>query len=152
LHPELAESFAHVFALEPRPVGDAAALPGEGFVHLGWGPAEEEVARAAIAARQDVRATVTQVYRALREAAPAPLAELETVLDSIAPRTDCALALRVLLELSLIRIDGGVAHVPDARPTALEHSEAYRMVANTRRAAVEAEADRLKAVQTGLAV
>jgi hypothetical protein len=126
IRPVLAEPFPHVFALEPAPIGDPAALPGDGFVHLGWGPAEEAVARAATAARRDVRGTVTQVYRALRAEAPSPLAELEAVLDAIAPRADCALALRILTELSLVRIDGQVVHVPDARPTKLEHSEAYR--------------------------
>ena len=85
LLPSLATPYAHVFALDPPPVADpvafAAGLPGAGLAHCGWGPGEEAVARASIEARRDVRASVAAVYRALREAAPAALDELEPVLD-----------------------------------------------------------------------
>jgi len=130
LLPSLAEPYAHVFALDPPPVADpvgfARDLPGTGLAHLGWGPGEEAVARASVEARRDVRASVAAVYRALREAAPAMLDELEPTLDPVAPRAECALALCVLLELALVNMEQGTIQVADAQPTELERSPAYR--------------------------
>jgi len=130
LLPALAVPYPHVLALDPPPVDGAldfvGALPGTGMAHCAWGPGEEEVARATIAARLDVRAMVSRVYRALREAAPALRAELEPLLDAVCARADSALALRVLLELSLVEIEQDTVRVLDAGPTQLERSAAYR--------------------------
>lgn len=130
LLPSLATPYAHVFALDPPPVADpvafVAALPGSGLAHCGWGPGEGAVARASIEARRDVRGSVAAVYRALRDAAPAALDELEPVLDPVASRTECALALCVLLELALVHLEQGTVRVADAQPTELERSPAYR--------------------------
>jgi single-stranded-DNA-specific exonuclease len=130
LLPALAEPYPHVFALDPPPAGDAVAhvggLPGSGFAHCGWGPGEEAVARATITARLDVRTTVIRVYRALREAGPAATVALDSLLDPIASRADAALALRVLLELSLVQIEDGTVLLLDAQPTQLERSPGYR--------------------------
>jgi hypothetical protein len=118
-----------VFALDPPPVAAGeflAGLPGDGLAHLGWGPAEEEVARAALAARQDVRATVKAVYRALRDACPATPAALEQGFARIGQRADCALAVRALAELGLAGVDGDVVRLLDPRPTQLDDSAAYR--------------------------
>ena len=128
--PAVAAPYTHVFALDPPPAGDGVAfaggLPGAGFAHCGWGPGEEAVARASVDSRRDLRGTVAAVYRAVREAAPAPVEELEPVLDAVAPRAQAALALRVLLELSLAHIEQGTLRLADARPTQLEQSAAYR--------------------------
>ena len=130
LLPAVAEPYTHVFALDPPPAEDGfafvSALPGAGLAHCGWGAAEEAVARSAIAARRDLRATVAVVYRALRESAPAAVEELEPVLDELAPRAMSALALRILLEVALIEMEPGLLRVADARPTELENSIAYR--------------------------
>ncbi|MFL5970694.1 MAG: single-stranded-DNA-specific exonuclease RecJ [Gaiellaceae bacterium] len=130
LLPAVAAPYAHVFALDPPPAEDGlafvGALPGAGLAHCGWGPGEEAVARAAIESRRDLRGTVAAVYRALREAAPAEVEDLEPLLDPVAPRTESALALRVLLELSLAQMEQGTLRLADARPTQLEHSAAYR--------------------------
>ena len=130
LLPWLAAPYPHLFALDPPPVADGVAfvtaVPGGGFAHCGWGPGEEAVARAAIEVRRDVRGTVARVYRALREAGPAHLRELEPCLDGIASRVDCACAVRVLHELSLVAIEQGLLRVVDAEPTRLERSAAYR--------------------------
>ena len=130
LLPWLAAPYAHVFALDPPPGEDpvafVTALPGRGLAHCGWGPAEETVAATALEARRDVRATVAGVYRALREKGAAPLGELEPVVEPVASRADCASAIRVLLELSLVRIEQGVLRVVDAQPTQLDRSAAYR--------------------------
>ena len=128
--PDVVGSYPHVFALDPPPVPDpvarVAGLAGDGLAHVGWGAPEEAVAEAAIESRRDVRATVTRVYRALREVAPATGARLADALDPIASRTQCALALQVLVELALVEIDGGTVRLLDARPTRLEESPAYR--------------------------
>jgi single-stranded-DNA-specific exonuclease len=130
LLPSLAAPYTHVFALDPPPAEDGlafvSALPGGGLAHCGWGAGEEAVARAAIAARRDLRSTVAVVYRALRDVAPAPVEEVEPILEAVAPRAESALALRILLELSLIEMEQGLLRVADARPTELEHSPAYR--------------------------
>jgi hypothetical protein len=52
--------------------------------------------------------------------------ELEPLLDAVAPRAQAALALRVLLELSLAQMEQGTLRLADARPTQLEQSGAYR--------------------------
>ena len=130
LMPSLATAYAHVFALDPPPVEDALAfvrgIPGTEFAHCAWGPGEEAVARASIEARRDIRASVAAVYRALRDAGPAELDDLEPALDSVAPRAECALALCVLLELGLVHLEQGTVRVADAQPTELERSIAYR--------------------------
>jgi single-stranded-DNA-specific exonuclease len=143
LLPALAEPYAHVLALDPPPVEDGpalvGALPGTGFAHCAWGPGEEAVARETIAARADVRATVARVYRALREAGPVARDELERVLREFATGADCAFALSVLLELSLVTMEEGTVRLADARPTDLESSAAYR----AERARLERAATRL---------
>jgi hypothetical protein len=48
------------------------------------------------------------------------------VLDPVAPRAECALALSVLLELALVHMEQGIVRVADAQPTELERSPAYR--------------------------
>jgi single-stranded-DNA-specific exonuclease len=130
LLPSLATPYTHVFALDPPPVADpvefAGGLPGTGLAHCGWGPGEEAVARASIEARRDVRASVAAVYRALRDATPSALDELEPVLDPVAPRAECALALCVLLDLALVQMEQGTVRVADAHPTELERSPVYR--------------------------
>ena len=130
LLPALAAPYPHVFALDPPPATDAvgftAGVPGAGFAHCGWGPGEEAVARTAIEARLDPRASVARVYRALREAEMTALGELDALLDPIAARADCAFALRVLLDLSLVQIEQGMVRLLESRPTQLEASPAYR--------------------------
>jgi hypothetical protein len=51
--------------------------------------------------------------------------ELEPVLDEAATRADCAFALSVLLELSLVTMEEGTVRLADAQPTDLEASAAY---------------------------
>jgi single-stranded-DNA-specific exonuclease len=130
LLPALAAPYPHVLALDPPPVVDGlglvGALPGTGFAHCAWGSGEKTVAHETLAARADVRATVARVYRALRDAGPVARDELERVLDEVASRPDCAFALSVLLELSLVTMEEDTVSVTDARPTDLEASAAYR--------------------------
>ena len=128
--PAIAEPYPHVFALDPPAVDDPAAfvagLPGAGLGHLGWGPAEEAIARATLDARRDVRGIVTRVYRTVRETGPITTTALEPLVATIASHSDCALALRVLLELDLVEVEDGTVRLLGARPTELEWSAAYR--------------------------
>ena len=116
------------------------ALPGAGFAHCGWGPGEEAVARAAVEARAGrARDASPRVYRALREAAPAALGELEPVLDPIAPRADCA--------LRAARAARAVAGADRAgrRPAARRAPDAARAVARLPDAAWRARRPRRRA-------
>jgi hypothetical protein len=139
-----------VLALDPPPVQDGpalvGALPGSGFAHCAWGPGEETVARETLAARADVRATVVHVYRALRDAGPVARDELEPALDGTAARADCAFALSVLLELSLIKVEEGTVRLVEAPHTQLDRSRAYA----TRVAKLAAAAAALEGTATDL--
>jgi single-stranded-DNA-specific exonuclease len=126
LRPELAAPFRHVFAFDPPPVEDMERLPGDGLVHLGWGAPEAEFAHAVLEARRDFRGTVARVYRALRDAGPVDRERLDSVLGPVAPATDCAVAVQVLVELELARAENGSVRLLDAAPKQLERSPAYR--------------------------
>jgi single-stranded-DNA-specific exonuclease len=127
---ELAEGYAHVFALDPPPVADAesllAGLPGEGLAHLGWGAPEAEFARAALEARRDVRGTAARVYRAVRDAGAPDREALEPTLAATASPADCGLALRVLSEAGLVSLDGGAVRLLEQARADLGASPAYR--------------------------
>lgn len=107
--PALAESYAHVVALDPPsgPAGEALlrALPGGGFSHLAWGEPEVAFVLALGQAELDLRPPLTALYRALRESEGASGEELQAMLagDGRHPRSPaaCARLLRVLLELGL---------------------------------------------------
>ena len=126
LRPRLATPFRHVFAFDPPTVEGMEDLPGEGLVHLGWGPAEAEFARAVLEARRDLRGTVASVFRALRDAGAVACDQLDSVLAGLASPTDCAVAVRALMELELARAAGESVTLLDAAPTQLELSPAYR--------------------------
>ena len=81
-HPELAEGFDHLVALDPPPGGSAdPRLRSVPRAHLAWGPAEAEFAITAWRAELDLRPQLTEIYRALRELPPeASAADLETAL------------------------------------------------------------------------
>ena len=110
-HPELAEGFDHLVALDPPPggIGDPL-LRSVPRAHLAWGPAEAEFAITAWRAELDLRPQLTEIYRALRELPPdAAAADVETALRGAGryPRNAraCARLARVLAELSLIELD-----------------------------------------------
>ncbi len=129
--PSSLERFTHVFLLEPPPSaslmemlrnsGAQPAGPDErpdrgSFLHLGWGPAEVELATRALEQDHGLRGPLASIYRALA-ASPAGLAgePLEQALcgEGRHPRTP-ALAgrcLRVLAELELVDIESSGATV-----------------------------------------
>jgi hypothetical protein len=127
--------YAHVLALDPPVAATQAALIDERFT-LAWGEAETSYALAAHEAGYDLRPGAAAVYRALRDGAAgadalasgraAPLAAGVAVCTSPAA---AGRALRVLVELELIRIEGEAAVVPPARRTDLDRSPAFRSYA-----------------------
>ena len=127
--PALAEPFVHVVALDPPPAGDPASLPGRGFAHLAWGPAEIEFALAVWRAELDLRPALVVAYRALRDAGrPLGGEELERALAGDRLRRSaacCGRILRVLVELDLVDWRDGVCSVRDGERAELERSPTY---------------------------
>ncbi|MDX6699279.1 MAG: single-stranded-DNA-specific exonuclease [Solirubrobacteraceae bacterium] len=132
--PVMADRFAHVVALDPplHPAHERALASGAGHAHLAWGDPELRFAQQITEQEYGLRAPLTALYRALRDAGGAEGEELEGQLrgDAQRPRSP-ALAgrmLRVLQELSLVSLDRDrlAVTVPAAQRTALERSPAFR--------------------------
>jgi hypothetical protein len=108
--PALAQRFTHLFALDPPASPGARSLleqSGPGFLHLGWGAAEIEFARAVIEYRHGLRPHLTAVYRALGALdspdAAIPRAAFEGDGRHPRPAAIAGLCMRVLAELDLAR-------------------------------------------------
>jgi single-stranded-DNA-specific exonuclease len=143
--PSLLDAYAHVLALDPPVADSQAALIDERFT-LAWGEAETAYALAAHEAAYDLRPVAAAVYRALRDpaasggaaelvsrgagASAAPgAAPLAAAVAACASPAAAGRALRVLVELELIRIEGEAAVVLPARRTDLDRSPAFRSYA-----------------------
>jgi len=146
--PSVAGDYAHVVAVDPPPHAHLGALarrlPGPGWTHLAWGGAEQDLARRVLAWELDLRAPLTEVFRALRSAGassrPVEGEALAAILrgSSRPPRSGAVAGrlLRVLAELELIALDASApaVSVPSRSGRAeLERSPAFR--AYTRRLA-----------------
>jgi single-stranded-DNA-specific exonuclease len=136
--PGLAARFRHVFALDPPPPGVSELLAhggGEGFLHLGWGPAEIEFACQVLQHDLALRPALAALYRSLSEAG-GELCDgaLEAALagDGLHPRSPvhAARCLRVLGELGLVSLERSSATVrctiTSHTRVELERSSAYR--------------------------
>jgi single-stranded-DNA-specific exonuclease len=139
--------FKHVFLLDPPPFADLRSLyegmpagPGEGFLHLGWGPAELEFSRKVLEHELSLRAPLSSLYRALAAAGGALQDEqLEAVLagPGAHPRSPAhaARCLRVLGELGLVAVERSSATVrctiTSEERVELERSSAYCSYART---------------------
>jgi single-stranded-DNA-specific exonuclease len=132
--PELVEGFTHVVAVDP-PTRDGLLehLPGTGWTHLAWGPAELSFAQRIHEWDYALRAPLTDLYRAIRAAGSMDGQACEAALrgDGPQPRS-AALAgrlVRVLSELRLVELrrEGPALTVvaPPVR-TSLERSPAFR--------------------------
>jgi single-stranded-DNA-specific exonuclease len=132
--PGLVEGFTHVVAVDP-PTRDGLLehLPGTGWTHLAWGPAELSFARRIHEWDYALRAPLTDLYRAIRAAGSmdGPACEAALRGDGPQPRS-AALAgrlVRVLSELGLVELrrEGPALTVvaPPVR-TSLERSPAFR--------------------------
>jgi single-stranded-DNA-specific exonuclease len=136
--PSLAAGYVHVVALDPpfaeQDIEALRGAPGEGFIHLAWGPAEREfalaVARRALAPRDEL----VLLYRALRSAGSASGAGLEALLrgDGPHPRSSARAArlAHILDEIGVAELDLDGAEpvfaAVGAARTELERSPAYR--------------------------
>ena len=134
--PEIADSYPHVFALDPPAHAHHERLLAAGrrgmHAHLGYGHPELRFARSAHEHEYGQRELLATLYRALRDRSGAAGGELEALLrgDAERPRSAAAAGrgLRVLAELGLVAVDPGgrSVSVPAAvGRTALEHSTAF---------------------------
>jgi hypothetical protein len=132
--PDIAAPFEHVVALDPPvwPGGEAllAGIPGHGFSHMAWGPAEVEFALTVAQRSLDMRADLVAMYKELRAAGPLAGAELESVLRGSGahprPPAHAARLVRVLEEVGLVAVEPGPAlRLLDAHRTELERSPTY---------------------------
>ncbi len=126
----------HVVVIDP-PATAARALDlvslrtGRG-VHLAWGPDELDFSLRIHEREHDLRATLPEVYRSLRDRRADGGEALEAALrgDPHRPRTarSAGRALRILAELGLVHLDRESRRitVPDAERTSLERSAWYR--------------------------
>ena len=132
--PELVAQYEHVVALDPpTTAGLLEHLPGTGWTHLAWGPAELGFAQRIHQWDYALRAPLTDLYRAIRAAEAMDGEACEAALrgDGPQPRS-AALAgrlVRVLSELHLVELrrEGPALTVvaPPVR-TSLERSPAFR--------------------------
>ena len=132
--PDLVAHYEHVVAVDP-PARDGLLehLPGTGWTHLAWGPAELSFAERIHRWDYALRAPLTDLYRAIRAAGAMNGEACEAALrgDGPQPRS-AALAgrlVRVLSELHLVELrrEGPALTVvaPPVR-TSLERSPAFR--------------------------
>jgi single-stranded-DNA-specific exonuclease len=128
----IVEAYEHVVLIDP-PTRDIEHLPGSGWTHLAWGPAELSFAQRIHQWDYALRAPLTDLYRALRTAGAVHGEACEAALrgDGPQPRS-AALAgrlVRVLSELRLVDLEReGPALTVVAPPvrTSLERSPAFR--------------------------
>jgi single-stranded-DNA-specific exonuclease len=132
--PELVAGFEHVVAIDPPTTqGLLEHLPGTGWTHLAWGPAELGFAERIHQWDYALRAPLADLYRALRAAGAMTGEACEAALRGNGPQPrSAALAgrlVRVLSELHLVdlRREGPALTVvaPPVR-TSLERSPAFR--------------------------
>jgi single-stranded-DNA-specific exonuclease len=123
--PSLLSRYEHVLALDPPAAETQRALIDERFT-LAWGDPETTYALRAHEASYELRPIAAAIYRALRAAAPEPLAAAVAAAPSPAA---AGRALRVLDEVGLLRLEGRSASLLAARRTDLDRSPAFRAYA-----------------------
>ena len=135
--PSIAESFAHLVALDPPSSPAAGALldAGRGFTHLAWGEPELRFAQQMHELEYGLRASLAALYRSLRLRGRVAGEELEHLLRGDGPHGRparlAARLVQVLAELELVSLDRDLPALAIAgeAPTALERSPAYRVYA-----------------------
>jgi single-stranded-DNA-specific exonuclease len=137
LDPSIAERFAHLVALDPPSIPQAAALldVGRGFTHLAWGEPELRFAQQMHELEYGLRASLVALYRSLRLRRRVTGEELEHLLRGDGPHGRparlAARLIQVLAELELVSLDRDLPALAIAGdgPTELERSPAYRVYA-----------------------
>ena len=117
--PDVLDAYAHIVALDPPAADTQAALVDERFT-LAWGEAESAYALRAHEAGYDLRPLAGAVYRALRSG------PLDAAVAAAPSPAAAGRALRVLIELGLVRLAGRTAQLLPAARTELERSGAFR--------------------------
>jgi single-stranded-DNA-specific exonuclease len=133
----VAGGFAHIVALDPPAdeAGRELLSAGSGFTHFAWGEAELRFAQQMHELEYGLRASLTTLYRGLRQRERVAGEELERLLRGDGPHSRPArLAgrlIRVLAELELVSLDRDLPALAIAgrAHTALERSPAYRVYA-----------------------
>jgi hypothetical protein len=142
----VAESYGHVVALDPPATeAELRAVPGDGFLHLAWGPSEVEFALAVARSTLAPRDELVALYRDLRGVAPVSGEDLVGVLRGSGryPRgaRHCARLVRILEEIGVAELDLTAAEpslrVIETGRTQLDRSPLYR-AGQERLAAAEA--------------
>jgi single-stranded-DNA-specific exonuclease len=141
-HPSIAARFDHVVLIDPPPFAhlERLASTGAGFLHLGWGPAELDLALRVHEEDWPQRSGLAATYRALRDAAAGSAGDpvldahrLREILegpgrDPHSPEIG-ARRLRVLEELGAVGWDGSAAapalRVVSSEAKGLERSNAF---------------------------
>jgi single-stranded-DNA-specific exonuclease len=145
--PGLPLRFKHVFVLDPPAFAHLECLyegmpagSGEGFLHLGWGPAELDFSRKVLEHDFSLRAPLSSLYRALATAGGRLEGDaLEAALagEGVHPNSPAhaARCLRVLAELGLVAVERSSATVKctitSEERVELERSSAYCSYART---------------------
>jgi single-stranded-DNA-specific exonuclease len=137
--PRLAAPFTHVIAFDPPPAIEIEATvaglsgPAGGLAVLAWGPAEVGFALAVCRFELDLRQSLVEAYRALRDAGTLAGGALERALRGGGryPRSArCGgRVLRILTELGLAEYSAGPTpscRLRGSAPTQLERSPTYR--------------------------
>jgi single-stranded-DNA-specific exonuclease len=135
--PEAVLAFDHLIVLDPpaSEAQDAITKLGAGFTHLAWGEPELRFAQQMHEQEYVLRASLANLYRALRDRQGVAGEELERLLRGDGTHARSArLAgrlLRVLTELELVSLDPDLQTLKlgNAQPTQLERSESYRVYA-----------------------
>ncbi|HTU95217.1 MAG TPA: single-stranded-DNA-specific exonuclease RecJ [Solirubrobacteraceae bacterium] len=132
--PAAALGFVHIVALDPPTgaAGDRVLRAGGGIVSLAWGEPELRFAATMLEREYALRASLADLYRALRPRGRAAGAELDALLrgegaHGRSPRLAGRLV-RVLSELELVDLvrDPPALTILDHAPTALDRSPAFR--------------------------
>jgi single-stranded-DNA-specific exonuclease len=132
--PALAEPYDHVVAFDPPawPAGETliANVPGHGFAHLAWGPAEVEFALSVAERSLAMRAELVALYKEIRGAGPLAGDRLAALLQGSGPHrrtpAHAARLVKVLSEVGLVAVEPGPALVMlAAHRTELERSPTY---------------------------
>jgi single-stranded-DNA-specific exonuclease len=132
--PAIAEPYEHVVALDPPawPGGEALleSLPGGGFAHLAWGPAEVDFALTVAQRSLDMRAELVALYKELRGTPSYAGEALEHALrgSGTHPRSPlhAGRLVKVLAEVGLVEVGPGpTLRLLDAHRTELERSPTY---------------------------
>ena len=136
--PSRANHFTHLVALDPPPSADAERLLVAGqqgsFAHQLWGPAELRFSLDEIDRNADLRSSLADVYRALRDVPGQPLLDQLRSGDERRSPAQMALIIRVLEELELASLDQEKLSLLPEPPQRRELEASPSFVANARAA------------------